>query len=113
MSFDQVFSRMFGHAKETIEYNKLVKQFLDQMELSILTDLRQQIDRMIIGIRLNEPAMNPFTILGVDAGVTEDGLKEAYRKRARETHPDAGGSQEEFVKVQAAYETIKRFKGWG
>ena len=38
-------------------------------------------------------------------------IQEAYRRRARETHPDAGGSQDDFVRVQAAFEAAKEEKG--
>lgn len=35
-----------------------------------------------------------------------DDLKRAYRKRARETHPDLGGSTSEFQQVSGAYEWL-------
>ena len=44
--------------------------------------------------------------LGLSAGYTEKDLKSAYRKRSLETHPDKGGSNEEFVKVAEAYEFL-------
>jgi len=31
-------------------------------------------------------------------------LKKAFRKRAQETHPDHGGSSQDFQKVKSAYE---------
>lgn len=33
-------------------------------------------------------------------------LKKAYRKRARETHPDTGGDEDEFKRVESAYREI-------
>jgi hypothetical protein len=45
--------------------------------------------------------------LGIkDAQFTEKDLKSAYRKRSMETHPDKGGSSDEFVRVADAYETL-------
>lgn len=45
-----------------------------------------------------------WEILGVPAGATEKAIKDAYRARAMETHPDKpGGSAEAFGRVQAAY----------
>lgn len=52
--------------------------------------------------------MNPYTVLGVTAAATPDEIRAAYRRRAKETHPDAGGSDEAFRAVQDAYETLKR-----
>mmetsp|Transcript_24458 Transcript_24458/g.37677 ORF Transcript_24458/g.37677 Transcript_24458/m.37677 type:complete len:210 (-) Transcript_24458:1295-1924(-) len=44
--------------------------------------------------------------LRVKSGFTDKELKSAYRKRSLETHPDKGGSNEEFVKVAEAYEVL-------
>ncbi len=46
--------------------------------------------------------------LGVTREVSEEELKAAYRKRALETHPDRGGSDEAFRRVVLAYEEASR-----
>ncbi len=51
-------------------------------------------------------------------GVTESQLKEMsgeeltrlYRKKARDLHPDTGGSQEDFVKLTEVYQALKSRK---
>lgn len=48
-----------------------------------------------------------YEVLGVDANATEDEIKKAYRRKARQEHPDAGGDPEEFKEVTAAYEVLK------
>lgn len=45
-------------------------------------------------------------ILGVTKNATESDIRQAYRKRAKNAHPDAGGSADEFERVQAAYEYL-------
>lgn len=47
--------------------------------------------------------MSLYDDLGVDPGADGDAIRKAHRRRARETHPDAGGDTEEFHKVQRAY----------
>ena len=51
-----------------------------------------------------------YETLGVDRGVTQDELKRAYRKLAREHHPDANPDDPEaesrFKKLGAAYEVL-------
>lgn len=37
-------------------------------------------------------------------------LTRAYRAKAKEAHPDRGGENETFVRVQAAYELLLRRK---
>lgn len=44
--------------------------------------------------------------LGVDRGADAEQIKAAYRRRARETHPDTGGKREDFQRVQAAYDVL-------
>ena len=50
---------------------------------------------------------SPFDVLRIDPGSNEEEIKRAYRRRAKETHPDQGGSAEEFLLVRTAYEEIK------
>lgn len=51
---------------------------------------------------------DPWAVLGIAKGATENEIKQAYRKKAQQTHPDLnpGKDQSEFEKVQAAYEML-------
>ena len=54
-----------------------------------------------------------LVVLGLMPPVTLEDVKQAYLVRAREAHPDRGGSQQEFVRVQQAFEEANdyvRFK---
>jgi hypothetical protein len=46
-------------------------------------------------------------VLGVEGAVTLDQVKARYRELAMEHHPDRGGDQAEFVRVQKAFEQAK------
>jgi len=65
---------------------------------------------------------DPYAVLEVDAAISDDDLKKAYRKLIRENHPDklmAEGLPEEFIKVanekmaaiNAAYDRICKQRG--
>jgi hypothetical protein len=44
-----------------------------------------------------------WQVLGVEAKATEQEIKDAYRKRAKQSHPDAGGNIDMFNEVNRAY----------
>jgi hypothetical protein len=45
-----------------------------------------------------------LTVLGLKRGASREEIKAAYRRLARQHHPDCGGDPEKFKEVQAAYE---------
>jgi hypothetical protein len=48
--------------------------------------------------------------LGLDSvRVGPEQIQRAYRARAKQVHPDAGGSQEQFVKLRNSYEQALEF----
>ena len=47
-----------------------------------------------------------YKTLGVSKSATADEIKKAYRKLARENHPDAGGNEEKFKDINEAYEIL-------
>jgi DnaJ-class molecular chaperone len=53
------------------------------------------------------PARTHYEVLGVGAGASRCEIKAAYRRLAREVHPDAGGRGDEgFIRLHAAYATL-------
>ncbi|MDQ1581578.1 MAG: molecular chaperone DnaJ [Microbacteriaceae bacterium] len=51
-------------------------------------------------------APTPYEVLGVGASVSQNELRQAYRRLLRETHPDTGGSAARFNAVQLAWERV-------
>jgi molecular chaperone DnaJ len=53
---------------------------------------------------------DPYKVLGVDKKASQDDIKKAYRKLAREYHPDKNpgdkAAEERFKEVQGAYDTV-------
>ena len=54
---------------------------------------------------------DPYKILGVEKTTVADDVKKAYRKLAKEYHPDTpGGNEEKFKEIADAYETLSNPK---
>ena len=48
-----------------------------------------------------------YRTLGLDPGADEDAVREAYRQRVKEVHPDRpSGDEDEFKRVNRAYERL-------
>jgi hypothetical protein len=58
---------------------------------------------------------NDAESLGIQPTDDWETIHRAYRRRARETHPDRGGSPAEFAALHDAYLRLKaiRLRGWG
>jgi len=104
--------KSFGSMKPT----DMMKSLIEQYELNILCRVRDLADARIKELSKSAPAgwsdLDPFSILGVDFNASEEEVRSAYRQKANEAHPDKGGSNEQMAKVNAAFEAIKRFRGW-
>lgn len=50
---------------------------------------------------------NPYDVLGVNTGNSDQEIKTAYRRLAKQHHPDAGGDQQRFAEISSAYDSIK------
>ncbi|HSK89746.1 MAG TPA: J domain-containing protein [Euzebyales bacterium] len=48
-----------------------------------------------------------YEILGVGRDADQEHIKRAYRRKAREVHPDAGGSEDDFKELTTAYEVLR------
>ncbi len=52
------------------------------------------------------PRPSAWSVLGLLPGASLTEVKQAFRKRALETHPDQGGDAERFLELQHAYENV-------
>ena len=51
--------------------------------------------------------MDPYEILQIPKNATDEEIKKAYRKMSLKYHPDKGGTTDEFIKVNMAYQILQ------
>ena len=51
--------------------------------------------------------MDYYDVLGVSRNATDSEIRKAYKAKSMKHHPDRGGNEEEFKKVNEAYQTLK------
>ena len=60
------------------------------------------------GAASSRPLREDYRVLGVEPGASADEVQAAYREKARKLHPDRGGDEREFSRVNEAYRRLKR-----
>ena len=55
-----------------------------------------------------DPAVAAFDELGLPADASEADVRDAYRQKVKEVHPDQGGSEQDFKRVREAYTTARQ-----
>ncbi|QLG63370.1 J domain-containing protein [Halorarum salinum] len=53
------------------------------------------------------PVREAYRELGLSPGASRGDVKRAYRERVKETHPDSGGDEEAFKRVNRAYDALR------
>jgi len=99
---------------------------VDESEMKVIQNIAQklgvsQTDFESLKNMFYRDVNSDYKILGVTATATDDEVKKAYRKMAISHHPDKvasmgeeyqKGAQEKFMKIQEAYENIKKTRGF-
>ena len=124
MSIEDELFHAFKYAgfAQKIDPTIMIRTLLRNLEISMLSQMEASIRMRLSelqGINQNSDSstgstdsMDPFIILGVEIDATREEVTKAYREKAKNFHPDKGGNNEDMVKINAAYETIRIFKGW-
>ena len=114
MSIEDDLAGMFKHfnlgGKGSVD--GVLRTMVRNVQINVLRQMRKQIDDQIKVLSGTEVGLDPYEILGVKPNATKDETKQAFKKKAWKAHPDHGGSNEDMVKVNAAFEAISRVRGW-
>lgn len=114
MGIEEDLADMFKHFNlgGGADVNSVLRTMVRNVQINVLRQLRRQIDNQIKVLSGTEVGLDPFEVLGVKPNATKDEIRRAFRDKAWKAHPDRGGSNEEMIKVNAAFEAISRVRGW-
>lgn len=98
--------------KQQEEFEAWMRQFRSQFHYSFFDESQSHTSYSTSSSSTTVNTVSEaYRVLGVSQSASSDEVKKAYRKVAREAHPDSGGSHEKMVKVNSAYEIVSRHKG--
>jgi curved DNA-binding protein CbpA len=52
------------------------------------------------------PGLDPYKLLGVSRKATKEKIRAAFRRKAKDAHPDVGGNNEDFERLHLCYRTL-------
>ncbi len=101
------------------DVGKLLSTLMRNSQINILKQLRRDLDITITKLTKEgavdmayDESLDPYKILDVEQTATREDIDKAFKKKAWTAHPDHGGSNDDMIKVNAAYEAIRQFRGW-
>jgi len=95
--------------------DELVKGALDPAKLAEMMKSLGVDPSQLSGMMGKAPGVDPYRVLGLDKSASDEEIKQRYRELLKKLHPDTAGTPgTEFLlqMVMAAYEVIKRERGW-
>lgn len=114
--FDEATKRWAVHFSKLAAVVRFAKGYYDSVDYrSLPEELQIRLVAELQGKAAQEPAQeprgratssDPHSVLHLLPSAPLEVIKAAYRAMASITHPDHGGSSEEFRKIQEAYEAL-------
>lgn len=89
-------------------FDPLMDYYLDLAQLKTTEEeVEQLLNSFWLKMRLPEQQPEDLAILELAPPVTAQQIKKQYRKLAMQHHPDRGGNEQMFCRVQSAYQRLR------
>jgi DnaJ-domain-containing protein 1 len=102
-------------------YGVRASEWLDEDPARVVAELRQRLrpnssrrtrtdqrssDRWQTNSHASNSRADALAVLGLQAGASQEAIKQAFRRLVKQHHPDMGGSAEAFRRVTEAYQRL-------
>lgn len=84
---------------------------VDAMRLNEVRGLNDVMREAYLQLEAPEKVRDPYEVLGVRADAPMAVIEASYKAQAKTAHPDAGGSEDAFKEIAAAWERVKADRG--
>lgn len=99
-------------AQETPAGNlRVLFMAVESMRLNEVRGLSDVMREAYLQLEAPEVTRDPYEVLGVRPDTDIDIIEAVYKAQAKRTHPDAGGTDEAFKEVAAAWGRVKADRG--
>ncbi len=96
--------------------DELMKGTLDPAKLAEMMKMMGLDMSQLSSAMGHVPGFDPYRILGLDKSASDEEVKKSYHQLLRKLHPDTAGVEGTSFLLQmvlAAFEMIKKERGWG
>ena len=101
--------RLLREARKQAEIDRLYREYRENLKrrLDQEREARERRERIHNNVhKINQNRANALKLMGLSGNPSEKEIKSAYKKLAKVHHPDLGGKQANFIKLQKAYDYL-------
>lgn len=106
---DATIRKMAEDAAARINEANRIYQEQERLEQEALARIKRIHEAMLRDLKrtvVPREVIEALQVLGLPSDASFDEVRQQYRLLAKQHHPDAGGNQEQFIKVNAAYTCV-------
>ncbi len=97
-----------GKQARAVDNLRVLYLAVEAMRLNEKRGLGEVIQEAYLQLAGPEPTLDPYELLDVRPGAPLEVAEAAYKAKARTSHTDTGGSEEQMKKLNAAIEQIRK-----
>ncbi|TCD56348.1 J domain-containing protein [Synechococcus sp. BS55D] len=99
-------ARVVAELRQRLRPNSSRRTRTDQRSTDQRSTDQRSSDRRQSNAQAWTSGSDPLAVLGLQAGASQEAIKQAFRRLVKQHHPDMGGSAEAFRRISEAYQSL-------